>query len=274
LVQFVRVGFQVSERRACHVIPVHRSTQRYLSIARDQTALRLRLRGLAAARVRYGYRRLHILLQREGWRVNHKRVYRLYRLEGLSLRLKQRRKRPSHLRVVTPTAQAPNEHWSLDFISDSLADGRRFRALTLVDNMTRESPAIEVDGSLSGQRVVTVLERLACAYGLPKTLFVDNGPEFTSKALDAWTHRHGVQLAFSRPGTPTDNPFIEAFNARFREECLNQHWFGSLDEARTTIEAWRVEYNTERPHTALHHQAPAVYKAHWIQAQEILNAND
>jgi putative transposase len=179
----VRVGFQVSERRACHVIPVPRSTYRYRSVVHDYTPLRMRLRDLATTRVRYGYRRLHVLLRREGWQVNHKRVYRLHRLEGFSLRLKQRRKRPSHLRVVTPTPQAPNEHWSFDFISDSLADGRRFRALTLVDNLSRESPAIEVDGSLSGQRVVMVLERLACTHGLPKVLWVDNGPEFTSKAL-------------------------------------------------------------------------------------------
>jgi putative transposase len=236
--------------------------------------LRMRLRDLAAAQVRYGYRRLHILLQREGWRVNHKRGYRLDRLEGWSLRLKRRKKRPSHLRVVMPAAQAPNEHWSLDFISDSLVDGRRFRALTLVDHMTRESLAIAVDVSLSGQRVVAVLERLAGTHGVPNILFVDNGPEFTSKAVDAWAHRHGVKLAFSRPGTPTDNPFIEAFNARFREECLNLHWFASVGEAGTTIEAWRVEYNTERPHTALHNQAPAVYKANWIQIQEVQAASD
>jgi putative transposase len=140
--------------------------------------------------------------------------------------------------------------------------------------MSRERPAIEVDRALSGQRVVAVLERLASTHGLPKTLFVDNGPEFTSKALDAWAHRHGVQLAFSRPGTPTDNPFLEAFNARFREECLNQHWFGSLEDARTPVEAWRVEDNTERPHTALGHQAPAGYKARWLQAQETQTASD
>jgi putative transposase len=140
--------------------------------------------------------------------------------------------------------------------------------------MTRESPAIEGDASLSGPRVVMVLERLACTHGRPKVLWVDNGPEFTSKALDEWAHRRGVQLAFSRPGTPTDNPFIEAFNARFREECLNQHWFISIEEARTTIEAWRVEYNTERPHTALPNQAPAVYKATWLQNQEAQTASD
>jgi putative transposase len=215
---------------------MHRSTHRYRGVVHDQTPLRMRLRDLAAARVRDGYRRLHILLQREGWRVNHKRVYRWYRLEGLSLHLKSRRKRPSHLRVVMPVAQAPAEHWSLDRSSDSLADGRRFRALTLVDIMTRESPAIGVDGSLSGQRVVAVLKRLRGAHGLPKILFVDNGPEFTSKARDAWAHQHGVKLAFSRPGTPTDNPRIKAFNARFRAECLNQHWFAALEEARTPYE--------------------------------------
>ena len=211
--QCVRVGFQVSERRACHIIPVHRSTHRYRSVAHDQTSLRMRLRDLAAARVRYGYRRLHVLLRREGWQVNHKRVYRLYRLEGLSLRLKPRRKRPSHLRVVTPTAQAPNEHWSLDFIADSLADGRRFRALTVVDNMTRESPAIEVDKSLSGQRVVMVLERLACTHGLPKVLLVDNGRSSPPKPwmhglIVGALHRHSAVpgrrriTRVSRPSTP------------------------------------------------------------------------
>jgi putative transposase len=230
--------------------------------------------GFGAARVRYGYRRLHVLLRRKGWQVNHQRGYRLYQMEGLSLRLKSRRKRPSHLRVIMPRAHAPDEHWSLGFITDSLADGRRFRALTFVDHMSRESPAIEVERSLSGQRVAAVLERLASTHRLPKTLFVDHGPEFTSKALDAWVHCHGVQLAFSRPGTPTDHPCIEAFNARFREECLNQHWFVSLEEARTTIEAWRVEYNTERPHTALRNQAPAEYKAHWLQTREIQTASD
>jgi putative transposase len=140
--------------------------------------------------------------------------------------------------------------------------------------MTRESPAIEVDGSLSGQRVVPVLKRLGGAHGLPKILFVDHGPEFTSKTPDAWAHQRGVKLAFSRPGTPTDNSFIEAFNARFREECLNQHWFVSLEEGRTTIAAWRVDYNSERSHSVLHCQAPAVYKATWLQNQEVQTASD
>lgn len=265
----MRVGFGVSERRACRVIGCHRRTYRYRSRAKDQTALRLRLRlrELASVRVRYGYRRLHVLLQREGWRVNHKRIYRLYRLEGLSVRAKVRRKRVSALRPLLPAAQAPNEQWSMDFMTDSLATGQRFRLLTLVDNMSRESPAIEVDRSLTGQRVVAVLERLAVQRGLPQVLQVDNGPEFTSQALDTWAHLHGVKLAFSRPGTPTDNPFIEAFNGRLREECLDQQWFYSLEEARNCLEEWRKDYNTVRPHTALGNQTPTAFVAAWQKQQ-------
>ncbi len=156
----------------------------------------------------------------------------------------------------------------MDFKTDSLYDGRRFRALTIVDNMSRERPANEVDVSLPSTRVVAVLERLAATQGLPKVIYVDNGPEFVAKALDSWAHERGVKLAFSRPGKPTDNPFIEAFNGRLRDECLDQHWFASIADARTIIEAWRVEYNTLRPHTALQHLAPAVYKATWVQTQQ------
>jgi putative transposase len=240
---------------------------RYRSRAKDQTALRMRLRELAAVRVRYGYRRLHVLLRREGWQINVKRVYRLYRLEGLAVRSKIRKKRASALRPLLPPAQAPNEQWSMDFMTDSLVSGQRFRVLTLVDNMSRESLAVEVDRSLSGERVVAVLERLAARRGLPQVIQVDNGPEFTSRALDAWAHRHGVKLAFSRPGTPTDNPFIEAFNGRLRAECLDQQWFLSLDEARTCLEEWRRDYNTQRPHTALGNQTPAAFAAAWYAQQ-------
>jgi putative transposase len=267
LVDFLRVGFRVSERRACRVIGMHRTRYRYRSRAQDQTALRMRLRELASVRVRYGYRRLHVLLRREGWPVNAKRVYRLYRLEGLMVRSKMRKKRASALRPLLPTAQAPNEQWSMDFMSDSLASGQRFRVLTLVDTRSRESPAIEVDRSLTGERVVTVLERVGARCGLPRVLQVDNGPEFTSRALDAWAHRHGVKLAFSRPGTPTDNPFIEAFNGRLRAECLDQQWFVSLDEARPCLEEWRRDYNTQRPHSALGNQTPAAFIAAWRQQQ-------
>lgn len=216
-----------------------------------------------------GYRRVHVLLRREGWQVNHKRVYRLYRLQGLSLRLKTRKKRVSGVRAVQPAPIAPNQRWSMDFMSDSLYDGRRFRVLTLVDNMTRESPVIVVERSFSGEKVAEVLDRAAQRVGFPNAIQVDNGPEFTSKALDEWAARNKVKLIFSRPGTPTDNPYIEAFNGRLRAECLDQHWFASLEDARSIIEAWRMEYNTERPHTALNNQAPAVYRANWERQQKI-----
>jgi putative transposase len=260
----------VSERRACGVIGMHRARYRYRSRAQDQSLLRQRIREIAAVRVRYGYRRVHTLLRREGWPINMKRVYRLYRLDGLSLRLKVRKKRVSVPRAVPLPPQAPNEQWSMDFMTDSLYDGRRFRVLTLVDNMSRESPAIVADTAFSGARVAAVLNRLADSWGLPKSIQVDNGPEFTSKALDDWAHRHRVKLVFSRPGTPTDNPYIEAFNGRFRAECLDQHWFASLEEARHIIEAWRIDYNEVRPHTALDNQTPAAYKAAWSghQARE------
>jgi putative transposase len=208
--------------------------------------------------VRYGYRRLHILLRREGWRVNHKRIYRLYREEGLGIRVKRRKKLASVPRLLPPPpARRPQERWSLDFLSDNLAAGRRFRVLTIVDTVSRVSPAIEVGVSLTGERVVAVLERLRRTMGRPERIAIDNGPEFISKALDAWAYRNGVQLEFSRPGKPTDNAFVESFNGRFRDECLNQHWFASVEEVRQTAEAWRIEYNTERPHRALGQQTPA-----------------
>jgi putative transposase len=268
VVRFFRTGFRVSERRACRLAGVARSSYRYRSAAADQTALRLRLRDLAATRVRYGYRRLHILLRREGWRVNHKRVYRLYRLEGLGIRAKRRKKLASTPRVLPPPAHRPQERWSLDFLTDGLANGQRFRVLTIVDNVSRVSPAIEVGVSLTGERVVAILERLKGTMGRPERIAIDNGPEFISKALDAWAYRNGVQLEFSRPGKPTDNAFAESFNGRLRDECLNQHWFASLEEARQTIESWRIEYNTERPHRALGQQTPAAWAAAWTPAQQ------
>jgi putative transposase len=155
----------------------------------------------------------------------------------------------------------------MDFVSDSLFDGRRFRVLTVVDTMGRASPAIAVDTAFSGARVAALLNRLEAAWGLPTSIQVDNGAEFTSKALDDWAHRHRIKLVFSRPGTPTDNPYIEAFNGRLRAECLDQHWFASLEEARQIIEAWRIDYNVVRPHTSLGNQTPLAYKAAWLQNQ-------
>ncbi len=224
--------------------------------------------------MRYGYRRLHVLLRREGWRVNHKRVYRLYQLEGLALRRRPRRKRPSMPRVPASPAIRPHAAWGMDFLADRLVDGRRFRVLTLVDHVSRVSPAIEVGTGLTGERVAAMLERLAGVSGCPQRICVDNGPEFVSKALDAWAHHRGVQLVFSRPGKPTDNPFVEAFNSRFRDECLDQHWFASLEEARQVIEAWRVDYNTKRPHGALKHLTPAEFETQWYRERELLEVAD
>lgn len=244
----------------------------YQSRKDPQHALRIRLRDLAASRVRYGYRRLHVLLRREGWMINLKRVRRLYNLEGLSLRLKKSKKRVSVLRVVPPPAQQPNERWSMDFMSDALHDGRRFRVFTIVDNFSRVSPVLEVDFSLTGKRVVEVLERLKWSYGLPQIIHCDNGSEFTSRAVDNWAHRHGVKLDFSRPAKPTDNPFIESFNGKFREECLKQHWFNSIEEARTMIEEWRKEYNLERPHRSLQGQTPLELEERWRAGKTLKRA--
>jgi putative transposase len=241
------------------------SSYRFKSKAKDQGALTRRLAELARTRVRYGYRRLHVLLRREGWKVNYKRVYRLYKLEGLSLRLKVRKKRISAARGTGPVPTAPNECWSMDFVSDRLTSGRRYRALTIVDNFTRESPPIEADVSLTGAREARVHDRASLPSGPPKRIKVDNGPEFISRALDLWAHERGVELEFSRPGTPTDNPFIESFNGRLRRECLDQHWFESLEEARRTLELWREDYNQQRPHSSLGMLTPAEFKQTWLR---------
>lgn len=245
---------------------------RYRGRSPDTSALKLRMRDLAASRVRYGYRRIHVLLRREGWVLNHKKVYRLYKLEGLSLRLKKSKKRVSRLRVVQPEALSPNERWSLDFMLDTLGSGRRIRVLTIVDHFSRVSPAIEVDVSLSGRRVIEVLERAAEQHSLPKTICVDNGPEFSGRALDQWAHQNGVNLQFSRPGKPTDNAMIETFNAKVRAECLDQHWFRSLQEAQEQLESWRTEYNEQRPHSSLNNQTPAEFMALWQVQQPLKKA--
>ena len=221
----------------------------------------MRIRELAEVRVSYGYRRIHVLLLREGWKVNHKRVYRLYKQEGLTMRSKKPRRRhvSGKNRIERPTATARNETWSMDFMSDELFNGDRIRLFTLVDHFTRESPAIEVARSIPARLVVEVLNRVAASRGLPKTIQVDNGTEFTSKVLDQWAYANGVELDFSRPGKPTDNAFIESFNGRVRQECLNENWFLSLEDARKKVENWRQEYNNERPHSALGQMAPAQF---------------
>lgn len=254
------MSYKVSERRACRVLRAARSSHRYQSVAQDRSALRIRLRDLAAVRVRYGYRRLHILLQREGWQVNHKLVYRVYRQEGLGIRRRAPKRRKSvQIREERVSAAAANEGWSMDFMADQLFSGQRFRLLTIVDNFTRESLAIRVGQRLTGDDVVAVLEQLAKQRGVPQTIRVDNGPELISKSLDWWAYWNEVKLDFSRPGKPTDNAFIESFNGKFRAECLNQHWFLSLTDAQEQVDAWRLEFNQERPHSALGQQSPSSF---------------
>ena len=250
----------VSERRVCAALAFDRSSVRYQSIKADQTPLIMRIRDLARTRTRYGYFRLYILLRREGWRVNHKRVHRLYREDGLGLRLRRpRRHVTAARRERQPGPGAPNQLWSMDFVSDALFDGRRLRALTVVDAFTREALAIDVDQGIRGEQVVEAMKRIAAIRGAPRTIRVDNGPEFISRALDRWAYENGVTLDFSRPGKPTDNAFVESFNGRLRDECLNTHWFLSLADAKAKIEAWRRHYNESRPHTSLGWMTPAEF---------------
>lgn len=265
MVHRVREVFPISILRACGLFELQRSTFYKQSIADPQLDLRLRLRELAASRPRFGYRRLHVLLQREGWVVGHKRVHRLYRLEGLNLRLRTKRRRAKVVRVAPEPSIAPNECWSIDFVSDALGDGRRFRAFTVVDNFSRLCPVIKVAGSLPSSLVVEALERAIESHGKPSIIRVDNGPEFTSKVFDSWAYAHRIQLDYITPGKPTENGFIESFNGKFRDECLSPSWFESLDGACETIEAWRVDYNETRPHSSLAGAAPIQYLATLIE---------
>lgn len=233
-----------------------RSSCQYRPHPRNDEPLRGRLKELAAQHRRYGYRRLAVLLWREGMAANPKRVWRLYAEEKLKVRRKGR-KRVARGRGPRPDApQAQGERWSMDFMSDTTAGGRRIRTLNIVDEFTRECMAIEVDTSLGGARVARVLERLCEERGRPKELLMDNGPEFTGRALDAWAYENRVALRFIAPGKPTQNATVESFNGRFREECLNEHWFRNVAHARRLIEAWRRHYNEERPHSSLGYLTP------------------
>jgi putative transposase len=244
--------YGASQTQACAVLRISRSVYNYRSRARDARPLVQRIKEIAATRVHYSYRRVHVLLRREGWKDNCKRVYRLYRAEGLSLRhCRPRRNKSARLRQPKQLVLAINEIWSMDFVADALFDGRRLRALTVVDNYTRECLAIEVGQSLKGEDVVRTLVRITTVRGQPKTIKSDNGSEFISKAMDRWAYGSRVELDFSRPGKPTDNAKVESFNGRFRAECLNSHWFLSLADAQRKIETWRQYYNEVRPHSAL-----------------------
>jgi putative transposase len=263
VVAWAEAAYRVSQRRACGVIGAGRSSIRYRSRRPSQDALRRRLRELAAARVHAGYLQLHAYLRREGWKVNRKRVYRLYVEEGLVLRRRRpKRRRAASHRVERPQATAPNEIWAMDFMHDTLADGRSFRVLTVIDTHTRECVALEGATGFSGGEVARILEKAGTQRGrLAQRINVDNGTEFTSKALDAWAYWNHVELDFSRPGKPSDNAFAESFNATVRRECLSQHWFRDVDEARRILAAWKEEYNNERPHSSLGRETPARYRA-------------
>jgi len=236
-----------------------RSVYSYQLKPANDIEIRERICKLAQERRRFGSPRIYLLLRRQGLIINHKKVERIYREEGLSLRKRKRKKTGAQTRVILPPAQRPNERWSMDFVSDSLVTGRRFRLLTIVDNFSRECPAIEVDTSIGGARVVQVLERLAELRGLPEMITTDNGPEFTGRALDEWAYRKGVKLNYIRPGKPIENAFAESFNGRLRDECLNANWFLSLKHAREVIEEWRTDYNKVRPHSSLEGLTPQEY---------------
>jgi len=261
-VQWVQDAYQVSQRRACRITGVALSTIRYRSRRPTQEPLRRRIREIAAVRISYGYRRLHVLLRREGWPINHKRVYRLYVEEGLALRQKKPKRRRSAVpRQGRPISYRPHERWAMDFMHDRLADGRSIRVLTVIDVFTRECLALMADRSFRGEDVAEVLTRLQEQHGPPEVIQCDQGTEFTSMAMDHWAYWNRVQLDFSRPGRPGDNARNEAFNGVLRRECLSQHYFLDLREAQQVLEHWRQDYNNFRPHGSLEQVPPADFKA-------------
>ena len=251
----------VSERRACRAIGVDRTSVRYRSRRPDDGAIRSRLRELAAARRRFGWRRLQVLLSREGVELNHKKLRRLYIEERLQVRRRIGRKRAAPMRVPLAPVHGPNQRWSMDFVHDALADGRRFRILSVVDDYTRESLCLVPDTSLPGVRVIRELEAVVARRGRPQQCVSDNGPEFTGLAMMRWAHSLRLDWHFIDPGKPQQNAFAESFNGRLRDEFLNETLFGSLRHARVELEEWRRDYNTERPHSALGNLTPIAYAA-------------
>lgn len=256
-----------SQRRAAALVGSAPSVLRYRSRRSDDGLLRERLRELASERLRFGYRRLHVLLRREDLVINRKKTYRLYREENLHLRPKKRRRITSSVGMAPIAPTQADQVWTLDFVHDNLACGRVFRTLNIMDAWSREALAIEADTSLTGKRVVRVLEALIESRGKPHMLQMDNGSEFRGIDVDQWAYRHQVKLHFIEPGKPTQNSKIESFNGKLRDECLNQEWFVSLSHARFVLEAWKDDYNTVRPHSALNYQTPT----QWVQSQTDLS---
>jgi putative transposase len=256
----MRQQLAISERRACRLVGLSRTTLRRVIGEEPQAAsLKARIIDLAHARRRFGYRRIHDLLRREGVKANHKRVYRLYREASLSVRKRRRRKSIMAVRQALQVPSGPNEIWSIDFVMDALANGRRIKCLTMVDDFTRECLDIVVDYGISGDYVARVLEAISQFRGLPRAIRTDQGPEFTSRALDRWAYAHGVDLKLIDAGKPTQNAYIESFNGKFRDECLNDHYFNNLAYARAVIAEWRRDYNEVRPHSSLGRIPPAEF---------------
>ena len=270
VVGHVMKALALSERRACKAIGASRTSYRYRSCKKEPKALVAKLRELVKERPRFGYRGLYRLLRRRGHEVNHKRVYRLYKLEGLHIRTKRRKRFAASPRVEPAKPTGPNQAWSMDFVSDHLVSGRRVRILTVVDQFSRRCPGTLVDTSIPGATVARFLDELAAmSGGYPAMICVDNGPEFISNALDQWATERGVKLHFSRPGKPVDNAFVEAFNGRLRDECLNASWFHSLSDAKKVIEDWVKDYNEERPHSSLGGLTPIEYERSQIQTSRV-----
>ena len=254
----------ISERRACRLVGLSRTVLHYEPLPQaDNVQLQQRMVELAAERRRFGYRRLHALLRREGVEANHKRVFRLYQEADLSVRRRRKRQRVAVERESLQVPQRPNEVWSMDFVMDMLTNGRRLKCLTVVDDFTKELIDLVVDHSISGIYVARALDQAAQFRGYPRAIRTDQGPEFTCKALDQWAYQHGVQLKLIQPGKPTQNAFIESFNGKFRDECLNDHWFTSLPQARAIIATWRRDYNECRPHSTLNYLTPVQFAAQY-----------
>lgn len=255
-VEHLCTAHEVSQRRACSVLNVDRSSIRYHSVRPDDADLRTAMKAVAAERRRFGYRRVHVMLERQGWQVNQKKIRRLYREEKLQVRKRGGRKRALGTRRPMVVPERPNERWSLDFVSDAFTDGRRFRVLAVVDDYSRECLALVADTSLSGLRVTRELTAVMARRGKPQTIVSDNGTELTSMAVLRWCQDSGIQWHYIAPGKPMQNAFVESFNGSFRDECLNETLFSSLAEARETITAWKEDYNRHRPHSSLGNITP------------------
>ena len=267
----MRAKTSISERRACALLGLSRSVLHYRPRPTDDS-LQERLIELAGERRRFGYRRLHILLEREGFEANHKRVHRLYRKAGLAVRRRRKRDRVAVERKPLQIPSGPNHTWSMDFVFDALANGKPIKCLTVVDDCTKEAVEIAVARRINGQGVADLLEAVCRFRGYPTTIRTDQGPEFTGKSLDQWAHANGVTLQRTQPGKPTQNAYIESFNGKFRDECLNEHWFVSLDQAKAEIAIWRRDYNEVRPHSSLDQQTPAAF-AETLREQGLLYPN-